>query len=120
MKTILISTIGPFLAAWLITQIANTIKGWLKAREDKIEKEAYEVLMAGTATVQNNFIREAKVAAGDGKLSKEEVKRFEKIAFDYAIDLAKSPAVLLYLTKLTTGAISAWIKTILANGKRKK
>ena len=89
--------------------INGAIEKW---KIEGTKKELIELIAAGAAKAQTEFVREAKKATQDGKLTKEEIKKAEKIAVDFVIETAKGPVKDLAL-EYTTEHFSSWIKRIL-------
>jgi hypothetical protein len=100
--------VGLFL--YLLNQIFSYIAKRLD--ESDLEKETEQTLLEGMAKVQNEFVREAKAKAADGKLTKEEIIQFEQFALDHALSVANAPVKEL-LSKLTKERISSLIKQLL-------
>ena len=90
-----------------------------KAEMNDYEKEAMQRLLDGTALAQETLVREAKQAASDGKLTKEEIKQAEAIAIEYAKDTAMGPALDI-IKSWTERRVSSLIKQLLSKLKGKK
>ena len=117
-EALAIKTLVPIVAAWLIGQIANMFRGWLTEHKDKISDDAYEALEAGVANAEEDFVLAAKEAGKDGKLNKADRKKAEKLALKYALKTISNKAVMNFLLTMTAGAVSAWVKKILATMKK--
>ena len=72
----------------------RSIAKWVakKIEFGEAEKEAYQLILEGMAKAQEDLVRYAKAAAADGKLTKEEIKEAQRIAYDHALAVAKGPA----------------------------
>lgn len=106
------------IAITILSLVATGILGYFAKRVasnmtmEAIKKEALQALLEGMAKVQNEFVREAKKAAEDGKLSKEEIQQFEKMALDHALEVVKGPAKDLLLS-WSKEKVSSLIKQML-------
>jgi len=81
------------------------------------QKVAFDALAAGMAEVQNDFVREAKKASADGRLSKEEIKKAEEMAIERAKTIVTGPVKDIVLS-WGKEQISSYIKQILNKEKK--
>jgi ABC-type nitrate/sulfonate/bicarbonate transport system substrate-binding protein len=63
-----------------------------KTEAKEAEKQAYQALLEGMAKAQEEIVREAKKAAMDGKLTKEEIQAAKTLALEHAKQIAVGPA----------------------------
>ncbi|TRZ51629.1 MAG: hypothetical protein D4S01_04380 [Dehalococcoidia bacterium] len=103
------------------TAVLYTIKkgaSWLEVKlaMNEAEKESMQCLLDGMSLAQETLVREAKQAAEDGKLTKDEIKKAEAIALEYAKDIATGPAKDIVVS-WTERRVSALIKQLLAKMK---
>jgi len=109
--------VGVILTA-LSTMITYYVKKFISTMLNKIkaseaEREAMQLLLEGMAKAQEEFVREAKKAAADGKLTKDEINRAKDMAIAHAVTIAKGPA--LDLLKTTSkDRLGSWVKQLLA------
>ena len=103
--------------SWGVRKFAK----WLIAKADfnDAEKEAMQRLLDGMSLAQETLVREAKLAAADGKLTKEEIKKAEAIAIEYAKDTAEGPALDI-IKSWTERRVSSLIKQLLSKLKGTK
>ena len=102
------------LLAFGINKLAKYII--VKASLNETEQEAMQALLEGMAKAQDEIVREAKKAAADGKLTKDEIKAAEKMAIEHAVMVAKGPAKELVLS-WGERKIQSLIKQLLARFK---
>ena len=116
----LVVSLIPVLGAVLLGLI-KYYAGKLMARinASDAEKEAIQLLLEGMANTQENFVREAKKAAADGKLTKEEIESAKKQAIAHALTVAKGPA-LDVLKTMGSARAGSLIKQLLAKMSKKK
>jgi hypothetical protein len=116
----MLGTIATALAAvitWAIRKLVNHLIAKMNATD--AEKEALQCLLQGMAKAQDDFVREAKAAASDGKLKKDEIEKAKKIAIDHALSLAKGPAKDVLVT-MGVGRMGSLIKQLLAKMSKDK
>lgn len=77
----------------LIPIILGIVSVYLKKflTKQKIEQEAIQTLLDGIVHAQDEFVREAKKAAADGKLTKAEIAAAKDLAIEQAYKLASGP-----------------------------
>jgi len=116
----LVVTALPILFA-LITAMLKHYGGKLMARinASDAEKEAVQCLLEGMAEAQESFVRGAKKAAADGKLTPEEIKQAKTLAIGHALTVAKGPA-LNVLKTMGEKRMGSLIKQLLAKLTGKK
>lgn len=104
--------------AALFTVVAHKFSKWIiaKAGLNETEQEAMQALLEGMARAQDEIVREAKKAAADGKLTKEEINAAEQLAIKHAIAVAGGPAKELILS-WGERRIQSLIKQLLARFK---
>ena len=85
----------------------------VKANATEAEAAAIQALLEGMAKAQDDIVREAKIAAADGKLTKAEIEKAEWLAIQYAKEAATGPAKDIVIGWSTTKAKSL-IKQLLA------
>ena len=110
----LIGTLATVVAAVLtytLKRLADKLLEKMKATD--AEKEAMQCLLEGMAKSQESIVREAKKAASDGKLSKEEIQQAKDCAIAHALSVAKGPA-LEVLKTMGTERLGSIIKQLLA------
>ena len=90
-----------------------------KAKLNDSEQKAMQVLLDGMALAQETLVREAKLASADGKLTKDEIKKAEAIAIEYAKDVAEGP-VLDIIKSWGERRVSSLIKQLLSKLKGAK
>ena len=112
-----IATVVTAAIAWSVRKLANYLIEKMKATD--VEKEAIQCLLEGMAKAQDDFVREAKSAAADGKLKKDEIEKAKAMAIEHAKTIAKGPAkdLLLAMGKERLGSL---IKQLLAKLTSKK
>jgi len=105
----------------VLTFVAKKFVSWLieKAEMNDAEKEAMQYLLEGMTKAQEELVREAKKSSADGKLTKEEIKQAETMAFDYAKRAAMGKAKDVVISWSTRRA-SSLIKQLLSKLKNKK
>lgn len=106
----LLSVLGALLLA-LLKYYAGKLMERIKAND--AEKEAIQCLLEGMADAQEKIVREAKKAAADGKLSKDEVEAAKSHAIAHALTVAKGPA-LDVLKEMGKERMGSLIKQLLA------
>lgn len=110
----LIAMALPVIGAALIMMLkhyAGKLMERIKASD--AEKEAIQCLLEGMAKSQEEIVRNAKKAASDGKLTKEEIDLAKKTAISHALTIAKGPA-LDVLKQMGTERLGSLIKQLLA------
>lgn len=110
----LIAMALPVIGAALIMMLkhyAGKLVERIKASD--AEKEAIQCLLEGMAKSQEEIVRNAKKAASDGKLTKEEIDLAKKTAISHALTIAKGPA-LDVLKQMGTERLGSLIKQLLA------
>jgi len=112
----LLPVLGALLLG-LLKHYAGKLMERIKASD--AEKEAIQCLLEGMAKTQEEFVRETKKAAADGKLSKTEIEQAKKMAIAHAITVAKGPA-LDVLKAMGTERLGSLIKQLLAKMSKKK
>lgn len=95
------------------------VMGISKMEASDVQKKAVDCVLEGMAKAQDELVRQAKQAAEDGKLTKEEVKQAEKIAITHAISVATGPVKDLILS-WSQERLSSVIKQLLNNFKSEK
>ena len=103
------------ILTYFTTKAINYLVKKMKATDD--QKKAFDALAAGMAEAQNNFIRDAKKASEDGRLTKEEIKQAEEMALERAKELATGPVKDIILS-WGKQQISSYIKQILNKEKK--
>lgn len=111
----LLSVLTGYIILWLRKK-----QQWLieKANLDANEQEALECIMEGMAKAQDEFVRQAKAASEDRRLSADEVQKAKDIAYTHAVAVAKGPAKDLILDWGKT-RVDSLIKQALSNFKTK-
>lgn len=115
----LLATLLGVLGTWItygVTKMFAAIGEWFKDKKDteeeaKIRKDAIEALHVGVEAAQIELVRQFKDAAADGKLTKEEIAKIQKFAYDHALSVAKGPALELLKTWGFTYA-KGWLSRI--------
>jgi hypothetical protein len=81
------------LGITLLTLAFTALGGYLTklARSKGLKEEAIEAVSAAVGKTYNEFVREAKAAWEDGKLTDEEKKHARELAYTSAIEIAKGP-----------------------------
>jgi len=105
------------LIGYFIRKLINRIVK--KMDMDDAEREAVQALLAGMAKAQDEVVREAKKAAADGKLTKEEIKTARLTAISHAREVATGPAKELLLS-WGEDRLDSLIKQLLAKFKKPK
>jgi len=80
------------------------------------EKEAIQALLDGMAK-QQPFIKEIKAASADGKLTRDEAKKFEDAAWAYAKSIAAEGPIRDLVMKWSAERVSSLIKQLLSKFK---
>jgi len=80
---------------------------------NEANKEAVEALLEGMAKAQDDIGRDLKLAAADGKLSKEEALRLRNHALDHAKNTVSGPAKEIIMA-WTTDRVASLIKQLLS------
>jgi hypothetical protein len=104
---------GGLLIGWLFKLVIGRFK------EDALAKEALAALQGGVIQTYEDFVREAKKAAADGKLTKEEREAARNQAIENAKAAASDPVKSL-LIKWGKARLSAYIAQIVAKMKKGK
>lgn len=91
----------------------------IKAKLNDTEQKAMQLLLDGMSLAQETLVRDAKSAAADSKLTKEEIKKAEAIALEYAKDAATGPALDI-IKSWSERRVSSLIKQLLAKLKGTK
>jgi len=112
-----IATVLGSVIVYLIRKLIN--KAIAKMDMCEAEKEAVQAILAGMAKAQNDVVREAKAAAADGKLTKDEIASARSVAIDHAKEIAKGPAKDL-LMSWGKDRLDSLIKQLLAKFKKPK
>jgi len=102
----------------VLTYYGRKVANWIiaKMKANDYEKEAMNRLLDGMSLAQESLIRQAKLDAADGKLTKEEIKQAEAMALEYAKDIAAGP-VLDIIKSWTERRVSSLIKQLLSKFK---
>ena len=80
--------------AGIIVLIWGLVTAWLKLKDaDGTKKKITMAFEAAVQDVYTEFVRETKAGAGDGKLSKEDVKKAQGMAWDKAKDILAGQGV---------------------------
>jgi len=113
----LIGTAATAIAA-VLTYLFKRLVDWIIKEYElsKSQKEAGQALLEGMAKAQEEFVREAKKASADGKLTKAEVDMAKSIAWKHAADVAKGPAREI-VVNWTEKRVASLIKQLLARFK---
>ena len=93
----------PILASLLGTVITILVGMAVKAlkakfEQDQVRQEALDAILAGVSVTYEEFVRGAKRAAEDGKLSEEERKKALQLAKARAMSLASGPVKAMLLS----------------------
>ena len=116
----IVSTILLGLVAWGMTYLRGILeRARAKADASDVEKAAIEALLQGMAETQNEFVRQAKESKADGRLTIEEIKTAEKLAWDKAKGFARDPAVKRAVLSWTEHQVRSLIKLLLAKLRAK-
>ena len=116
----IVSTIILGLLAWGMTYLRGILeRARAKADASDLEKAAIEALLQGMAETQNEFVRGAKEAKADGRLTLDEIKTAEKMAWDKAKGFTRDPAVKRAVLNWTEHQVSSLIKLLLARVRAK-
>jgi len=84
------------LVLWGLNKLISLV---FKDKADQIKyASAIDALRHGVEVAQLEMVREIKTAAADGKLTREEIVRVEKVAYEQALLVAKGPALDLLKT----------------------
>jgi predicted phage-related endonuclease len=95
------------VASALLTMLIN--KYVAKLNLERQDKEITDIILEGMAKAQNDFVRAAKAAAADGKLTPEEIKQAQQIVIDYVKSNA-APNVLEIVERWTVNKFDSIIK----------
>ena len=109
---LMVGYLGMIIRAWLKKQIA-------KADLNVAQTEALESLLEGMAKIQDTEVRALKVAAADGKLTKDEIARMQSLAWEHAKVTATGPAKDIVIS-WSKDRVASLIKQLLAKYKGKK
>ena len=109
---LMVGYLGMIIRAWLRKQIA-------KADLNEAQTEALESLLEGMAKIQDTEVRALKVAAADGKLTKDEIARMQSLAWEHAKSTATGPAQDIVIS-WSKDRVASLIKQLLAKYKGKK
>ena len=112
-------TIFGFITKALTDWSAREKKKDEAATKDVGRMDAIEAVHMGINTIGETVVKEMKLAASDGKLSKDEIKNVQRLAIVEAIKIATNPAAIEFLTKTAFDTISAIITSIV-QGKKPK
>lgn len=96
---------------WLLARISK------EAANQKVVQDAIDAIKQGVDRAQEEFVEWAKRSAADGKLSKDERAEARNLAFRYALQAARSQAVLDLIRSWTTDKINSIIADILTKRK---
>lgn len=99
------------LMSWLVKLYIN------KTKATETEKQALDALLEGMAKAQEEFVRQAKAAAEDGKLTADEIDQAKTLAIEHAKAIAIGPAK-DYLIAASKERLSSLIKQLLAKVKK--
>ena len=124
MKELVIEYALPGLIAFILalgTLVLRKFTNWLmeKANAGDVEKEAMQLLLEGMAVAQEEVVREAKAAAVDGKLTKEEITKARDVAINFAKNAATGPAKDIIIS-WSASRVSSLIKQLLSKLASKK
>ena len=105
---------GEVLVAGIMGILLYLVR-WITNRyaESQAQKEAMQALLEGMAVAQEDIIREAKMAASNGKLTKEQIAAAQDKALDHAKMIVSGPAKAIVLSWSKERAISL-IKQLIA------
>lgn len=112
-----IATVLGSLVVYFIRKLIN--RAVAKMDLCDAEKEAVQAVLAGMAKAQNEVVRDAKAAAADGKLTKDEIAHARRVAIDHAKEVAVGPAKDL-LMSWGADRMDSLIKQLLAKFKKPK
>ena len=84
----------------------------VRGKADDTEKEAIEFLLEGINKAKDEIVREAKKAASDGKLTKQEISDAKIMAIQHAKAVATGPAKDL-LVSWSTSKVESLIRQLL-------
>lgn len=108
-----VSTVLLMGLTWLTGKILK------KMGNDAATKAALDALAEGMSKAQDAIVREAKKAAADGKLTKEEIAAAKTLAWDHAKAVATGPAKKIVIN-WGTEKVGSLIKQLLSKWKSKK
>lgn len=108
------------IIASVVTILLKRFFDWVIKKTDAkdAEKEAIQALLEGMAKAQDDFVREAKAASEDGKLTADETAKARELAWEHAKLVATGPGKDLLLTWGKSRAASL-IKQLLAKYRSK-
>lgn len=95
------------VACFALKQLIQFVMDKIKANE--VQQAAADALKEGIAVAEDDFVRWAKMAHSDGKLTREEIKEAEKIAWEHAKKVVMGPAKDIVLS-WTVERVSSLIK----------
>lgn len=110
--SLVIGYLGIIIRSWIKKQVA-------KADLNVAQTEALEALLEGMAKIQDTEVRALKVAASDGKLTKDEIARMQSLAWEHAKVTATGPAKDVVIS-WSKDRVASLIKQLLAKYKGKK
>lgn len=90
--TVLLAVISGILA--ILGGFISSFFSWIKTKvgQTEAEQKAVDALSVGVTEAYNNFVKLAKDASADGKLTEEEKKQARQFAIDTAKRIAVGPA----------------------------
>ena len=106
--------IAASVVAYAIRKVVNRLLVKMEANDQ--QKEAIDALLEGMAVAQEALVREAKLAAQDGKLTKEEIEKAKALAIEHAKMVLKGPAKDLFFS-WSQSRLDSIIKQLLAKMK---
>ena len=116
---IIITTVPVLIGIGMLILKSYAGKLMTRINASDAEKEAMQCLLEGMAVAQEDIVRNAKKAASDGKLTKDEIESAKKCAIAHAKTVATGPA-LEVLKTMGTARMGSIIKQLLAKLTSKK
>lgn len=101
------------LASWLVSKFIR------KYAKTDAQNQALDALLEGMSKAQDEVVREAKKAAADGKLTKDEITKAKTVAWEHAKLVAKGPAKKIVL-EWGSEKVGSLLKQLLSKFKKKK
>lgn len=109
--------LGAIVGAYLLVNAVRGICGWLERKGFALDAGVREALIVGVQGAWDEFVRDLKAKAEDGRLTAEEKVDARARAKQLALEVAKGP-VLRALKDLAPKALDALISLLVQRQKR--
>lgn len=109
--------LGAVVGAYLLVEAIRGICGWLERKGFALDEGVREALLLGIQGAWDEFVRDLKEKASDGKLTAEEKVDARARAKQLALEVAKGP-VLAALKSMAPKALDALLSLLVQRQKR--